>query len=893
MKSQVFGRADELAVLTRALDRPSGIVLVRGEAGIGKSALLEQLMDLASDRGRTVLYGQAHPLHTGLAYAPIVEAIRPYVPAPTSVDGLSTLLASPGRRVVGVDTALGRTRMFEAVAQLVDRLAPAVFVVDDLHWADRGTIELVHYLARAVPVLGAYRPGEANPALEQAAVTARRAGAEVDLGPLADEAVAELATQLLGRRPEPDFLHDVTQRAEGVPLFVTALVRGGVHEGTAVPMIVRDVVLDRLRRLDERERRLVEVVAVAGEAATGSVLRHLSCERDVLRGLIVNGLVVERPVGRAMAYRVAHPLYAEVAYAELTIGERRELHAAVLGAIERESPGDVLALAPHYREAGDAADSAKARAVLAEAGWRALAMRAGEEAIRYLDAAADTAEPQQQAELLDGIGRAHMALGELDAAADAWERGMAVAHRHELAKSLVNLRFRLAMLESERQDSTRANDSLLAKVREVSLDSPDLAIQTFVYVIRRGSAAEARDLSTALEKSAGAGNPAAVRAVSHFAQAIRAIVDREFGPALGHCEQAVAHARRCADESPFHAQYFQLILSALYTSNGDLEPAIECAQNIVRTGSLVELPSLACFEHYALSLIRYVAGDVGTALRAAADGIEVAEASGLPRPIARIRALRALLLAEQGDLGAAKVALAEAKAAYRSPEESLVDLVSLAGTAVALYAGEPAAPDPPDESQIFSDPCTTMLRLMYTGLAALANADPASAVACAAALRSFRFPARLMITIADRLDGLRTNDAGLLADAARGFGSMGAELFAAHTWLEHAEVTGSAADVPRLLDVFERAGAASWANRARQFARVSGVRVRPARHDGPLTGRETDVVRLLGEGLSNADIATRLFLSGRTVETHLSNSYAKLGLTTRVALARWATENLS
>nr|WP_083466777.1 LuxR family transcriptional regulator [Kibdelosporangium sp. MJ126-NF4] len=896
MKSQVFGRAEELAVLTRALDGAAGMVLIRGEAGIGKSALAGHLTDLAADRGVTVLRGQAHPLHAGLAYAPIVQAVRPHVTAFTDSDGLATLLGNPLDPAMATDTALARTQMFEAVTRLAERLAPAVFFVDDLHWADRGTIELVHYLGRnatGVLALGAYRPGEANPSLDQAAVTARRAGAEVDLGPLADKDVAAIAAALLGEPPHPEFLRDVTRRAKGVPLFVTALVRGGLQTDAAVPTIVRDVVLGRLRRLGEPERRLIEVVAVAGEAATESVLSRVADEPDVVRRLVLDGLLDERPLGRTMTYRVAHPLYAEVAYAEMTIGERRRLHAAVLSAVEQDSPGDVLTLAPHYREAGDLADPARAAAVLAEAGWRALAMRATDEAIRYLNAAMETAGPQQQAELLDGIGRAHMAGGDLDSAADCWERGIAVAYRHELATPLVNLRFRLAMLESERQDSAMADEQLWPKVRAVSLDSPELAIQTFIYTLRHGSLEAARDLSEALKKTTSEDNPAAMRAVSHFAQAIRFVIDKEFAPALHHCEQAVAHARGCADESPFYAQYFQLVLSAFYTLNGDVQLARGCAQDIVRAGSLVELPSLMCFEHYVSSFSHYLAGDLTAALDTVAVGLTVAEASGMPRSIARLRALRAFLLAERGDLRGAAAALADAKAAFRSLDHSLVELSGLANHAIALYTGEPAEPVLSSDSQVYSDPCATVLRLMYTGLAALDHADPDTAIVCATALRGFTSPPRLMIRAADRLDGLRTRDADLLADTARAFDSMGTELLAAHTWLEHAELTRSVADVPRLVEVFDKTGATHWANRARRLARASGIRLRPGPGGGPLTGRETDVVRLLGEGLSNADIAARLFLSGRTVESHLRNSYAKLGLGTRVALARWASENLS
>ncbi|MCE7004510.1 AAA family ATPase [Kibdelosporangium philippinense] len=897
MNSQVVGRDPELDVLARALDRPGGTILLRGEAGIGKSALAQHTLDLADKHGLTVLHGQAHPLQAGLAYAPIVAAVRPLLAKMTEMDGLTQLgrlMADPRLPSMAPtdNPELDRTHMFEAVARLVERHAPAVFFIDDLHWADRGTIELVHYLGRNtenVLVLAAYRPGEANPTLDDLATTVRRTGTELELAPLTDDDVAQIAHNLLGATPEPAFLNDVTQRAKGVPLFVTALVQGGFQ---AVPTIVRDVVLGRLQRLDEPERRLLEVVAVAGEAATDAVLQAVSDAPRALHNLIVDGLVVERSTVRAVAYRVAHPLYAEVAYAEMTLSERRSLHAAVLKAIEQTSPDDTLALAPHYREAGTLAAPARAVAVMAEAGWRALAVRAAEEAVRYLEAAMELAEPHQRPDLLDGIGRAHMHLGDMDAASAAWTAGIQLADRLELEKPLAVLQFRLAMLDSERLDSASANTRLWTQLRDIPLESPEIAIHSIIYTLRHGTLDDVRTLSSSLAESIGPDHPAPARAVAHFGQAVCLLIDQKFQPALGHAKNAVTQAKRCEAELPFYTQYFTLFLSALHTLNGDVAMAIECAQETVSAGTLVELPSLKCFEHYALAFGYFLAGDMDNAFAEIDTGVAVAKESGMPRSISRVVAFRAFMLAEQGKLTEAKAALAEAEEAYRSPEQSLVEIVALASTAIALYSDEPLPEIPFDASQTYSDPVATMLRMQFAGLCGLNNGQPSPAEECAASLRTFEQPAALMIAIADRLDGSRLRDADLLARTADQFDAMGAVFLAAQARLEQYELDQSAPDLPKVLQVFERAGAAHWANRARQLARTLGVRVRPTRRDGPLTARESDVVRLLGEGLSNADIAARLFLSGRTVETHLRNSYAKLGLSTRVALARWAGENL-
>jgi DNA-binding CsgD family transcriptional regulator/tetratricopeptide (TPR) repeat protein len=874
----VIGREHELeelgGILSRTARGEGGLLLLAGEAGVGKTRLAEAAMaaaPLACLRGVAAEQG-ASP------YAPVAAVLRQYLrrePAGLGDDPLLAHLAVLLPELGPAPEATDRETLFEAVRRAFATISthePTVVFVDDLQWADAATLEVLPSLAEAAEewpllLLGAYRSEEIprGHALRRLRIDLRRAGRLAELGvePLDVDGTARIAAGILGGEPGPMLRAALYDRTQGVPFFVeelaAALRDGGrlaprprgleLDEGSTVPIpeTLRDAIRVRTDGLSEEGRAAIEGAAVVGTRVGLELLAALGWDAG-LSEVLDRGLLGETEPGTA-AFR--HDLVREAVLAGTHWPRRRSLHRELAGLLEMRRAEPMLT-ADHWLAAGE---RGRALPLLVEAARRFCAVHA------YRDAAAagrgaleiwpDGADEPGRLDLLDQLGRCAQLSGELAEAGRAWEEVAAGINESADPQRLAEVKRRLAT------------------VYELEGASPRVAAAR----LEAGDAFEAAGLpgEAALEWYFGAqghwDNPAAMellldRALEAARRAGDSSLESRIVGALGYLagragrrEQGLELIRLslslALDGTHVEAAavaYWRL--GATANDWGDYPAARSVFDDAVvycRANKLDEE------EHVCLGCLVVVLGNSGEWTRAEQLGRELLDRAGLP-PVSRAHALLTLGLisAARGATKRARPLLDQAHA-LASELELEAELVCACADAAASWA-----------SRFGSEEALAALGHVL-GELALLEGDAASAA------DQFGQAFERLVEIDAPFERALTQARAGAALIAAGERELGVE-----------RLTGA-------YHSFRKLGARPFANRAAADLEVAGERVgerlgRRAAGDlerGGLTRRELEILRLVAVGRTNREIAHQLFLSPRTVDMHVRNMLAKLGCRSR------------
>jgi predicted ATPase/DNA-binding CsgD family transcriptional regulator len=365
------GRQEELTRLHRALQSAAAgepaTVLIAGEAGVGKTRLVEEFADQVDDQAQ-FLFGRCLQLcGGGLPYGPIVDALRGLAhsldPAeldellgPTSDDLTPLLPGATPPRPSELVSEFARSRLFELILRFLDRLAqrrPVVMVVEDVHWADRSTLDLLLFLVRMVRherllVVVTYRSDGLHPkhplqlALAELERSRRLEG--IELAPFDREDLSRLLGGILGWLPSPATVQRIFARSDGNAFLAEELLAAErSHPGQELPLRLQGILLARVAALTEDTRHILRLIATVGRPAEHRLLAA-AAQLSEARLLAATREAVDRQVLRLErdAYGFRHVLLQQAVYGELLPGERLRLHTAVARVLTEDPQAGAL-----------------------------------------------------------------------------------------------------------------------------------------------------------------------------------------------------------------------------------------------------------------------------------------------------------------------------------------------------------------------------------------------------------------------------------------------------------------------------------------------------------------------------------------------------------------------
>ncbi|MFI7067356.1 LuxR C-terminal-related transcriptional regulator [Kribbella sp. NPDC050124] len=913
MAGLLVGRGGEAAVLRgliTELPGRSAAVVVRGEAGIGKTTLVRAVLDEYAGSGVRIFRGACAPMSGAIAYS-----------------GLGATLAGALSQAAATDqfpsAAAARAWSMQTLADVLDSDASqrTILLVEDVHWADWSTLDFLAHETRSLPergllVLLTWRDETADPELLTWLGEVIRSPAVVDL-PLRRLTEQETSQQVLDLQPDctADTVAAVYRRSAGNPYLNVELVRGDL----TVPASLRQLLLARLQALTPAARVAVAATGTLARALDDDdLLAAVSGAADAVREACDSGLVIRDP---AVGCTARHPVVAEVAYGNLLSAERRDLHARLANHLagrlrSKATASEVAEVAEQYHRASDrdgaftwaltAARAAEKESAFAEAGhWFSVASSLWQPS----DLTDDRVPPrlvlaERAASLLGGVGRHAEALAVLEAAvdeSDAEAGTVGALLTRGMQRGLVDdLAGAMADLERARRLVPAGDDRLLGQV----CVSHALMLRGYPR-----SAVMAEAARAALEHATRAGDTRTIGQARVMLGAAAAGEGR-LDEALEETVAALEIARELAE--PEDLAMAGQALTFVHGLRGDSDQVVAVADTIQ-----AELRRLMVDEHWTEGIIEANAVFNLYALGRWDEALNREDRGRPPSGPAFKDEEFALILMARGNLQQADELMREQEVfavddqpmmkrgyATTTAELRLLQQRPHEALALALEAAE-ISHDTEDELL-----CGALLRIGLEAAVASQSVDGFDRLVTLLrrGVTGIEGPALAAIVEGERSRIQGTPDPTPWLTAAQEWASLRwpywegqARLRAAEALLSRRGHPGARSQATSELEaarhIAEQLGAAPLLDRIHELAKIAHIQLddavtehsdQPAATTGPLpplTDRERQVLALLVEGRTNREIGAALYMSPKTASVHVTHILEKLGVQTRVQAA--------
>jgi DNA-binding CsgD family transcriptional regulator len=636
------GRAEELdrlvALLGRAERGRPAVGLIAGDAGVGKTRLLDELAARAEGRGARVLVGGCMEVgDVGLPYVPFVDAFRDLgtrpgeaevaAPLAAAVPSLGRLLPEPvtGQGPAPPGDGFERVQLFDGVLSLLVRLselAPLLLVIEDLHWADRSTRDLLAFLIRTlrggrVALVASYRSDELHrrhPLRPLLAELVRLPELErIELAPFGRVELAEHLQAIAGHPVPATVVDRILARSEGNAFFAEELVAAGaIRADIALPDALADVLLGRIEALPELAQEILKVAAVAGRRVGHDLLVAASGrpEAEVERGLrdAVAGQVLVASAATE-SYRFRHALLQEAVYGDLLPGERTRLHATYARLLAAADPdgedgsGSAAELAWHCLASHDLPGGL---AALVRAADHAATVFAPSEAFRHLTQALELWNRVPDADAVAGVDRVEVLVRAAEAASHSGEFRQAVGLAREAVATIDE--------EAEPLRAAEIYERLSGYVLDAELE--------FERVEEPMLTASRRAVELVPEQPP---TPLRARVAAGLARSL--MVARDYEGARRWGDEALAVAR--AAGSVGDEARALVVVSLLELRFGDVETARQLLRGADEAAAAAGNRPLELEARHALGLFELDLGNLAAACTALDQATELAERSGL------------------------------------------------------------------------------------------------------------------------------------------------------------------------------------------------------------------------------------------------------------------------